>query len=179
MLSDISAYQPKFNESFFFDANIWIFLFCPIAFTGKRKQNLYSKFLADAQRSKSGIFINSLVLSEFANRYLRLEFDFWKKDPDHTGADYKKDFVGSVKYKEVIEEVIVQIRSILKLSEKVSDNFQAVSIENLFSEFGNCDFNDSYYIELSRMNNWKIVTDDADFFRNNKLGMVIISANIE
>jgi len=178
MVNDISSYQPKFNESFFFDANIWIFLYCPIANTGKRKQNIYSNFLASVQRSNAGIYINSLVLSEFANRYLRIEFDFWKKEPGNANCIYKKDFVGSDKYKEVVGEIILQIKSILKLSEKASDNFQAISIENVFAEFGTCDFNDSYYIELARMNNWKIITDDADFFINNQLGIDIISANL-
>ena len=80
MVSDISSYQPKFNESFFFDANIWIFLFCPIANTGRRKQDLYSNFLQDLSHRKLGIYINSLVLSEFVNRYLRIEFNLWTNE---------------------------------------------------------------------------------------------------
>ena len=178
MVNDITTYQPKFNESFFFDANVWIFLFCAIAGTGKRKQNLYSDFLNDLNRRKLGVYVNSLVVSEFANRYLRIEFELWKKESENFRADYKKDFIATDKYRETIVEVISAIRKILALSERASDNFQAVEMENIFNELETCDFNDSYYIELARLNNWIIVTDDADFFGVNQQDIKIITANI-
>ena len=60
----------------------------------------------------------------------------------------------------------------------MTGNFNAIQIENVFLEFGRGDFNDAYYLELARMNEWKIVTDDGDLFKNNKLDIDIITANI-
>ena len=37
------------------------------------------------------------------------------------------------------------------------------------------DFNDSYYIELASIKNWKIVTDDQDFIKYTKHNLEIIS----
>lgn len=90
-----------------------------------------------------------------------------------------KDFVQSSKYKEAISEIRDTIRQILSNTEKASDNFNAVNLENSYTELGNCDFNDSYYLELARMNNWKIVSDNADLFKNNKLNIEIITANLK
>jgi len=77
-----------------------------------------------------------------------------------------------------VSEVKIAIKSILQIAEKNNDDFNAVNFENVMDEFGNCDFNDSYYLELARLKNWKIVTDDADLFKNNKLDITIITANI-
>jgi predicted nucleic acid-binding protein len=93
--------------------------------------------------------------------------------------NYKKDFVPSKAYKEVISEMKLTLPQILKYAERCSDNFNAVDMEAIYTELENCDFNDSYYLELARMNNWKIVTDDADLFRNNRLNVEIITANIK
>jgi hypothetical protein len=66
----------------------------------------------------------------------------------------------------------------LKIAEKGNDDFNALQFDNILSEFGNCDFNDSYYLEMARYKKWKIVTDDADLFKNNKLNIEIITGNL-
>jgi len=102
------------------------------------------------------------------------------KKPKNTGrADYKKDFVPSKAYKVVIDEIKLTLPIILKQTERSSDNFNAIDLNSIYAELENCDFNDSYYLELARMNKWKIVRDDADFFKNNKLNVEIITANIK
>lgn len=174
----ISDYTPKFTDTFFFDTNVWIYLFCPIANNREREQKAYSKFYKQLIQGDKGIFVNSLVLSEFANRYLRIDFNLWKEDNKQYSADYKRDFVGTDRFMETVEDIKQAIKIILSKSERMTDNFNSISIDNLFSEFGTSDFNDSYYIELARMNNWKIVTHDADFFKNNSVQVEVITANI-
>ena len=162
---DIQNYEPRSSDIFFFDNNIWMFLYCPISEYSKRKQNIYSKFLQGVTSAGAAIFINSLILSEFANANFRLDFDLWRKEQAKFDAQYKKDFVGSSRYQETAKEIKSSIHQILKLCEKTPDDFNAVDLSNVLSHLNSIDFNDSYYLELASLKNWKIVTDDRDFVR--------------
>ncbi|MBU4274091.1 MAG: hypothetical protein KJ893_05500 [Candidatus Omnitrophica bacterium] len=64
---DISTYNPNGNDKFFFDANIWMYLFCPIGGYKKDTVTKYDGFLKKAIQVEASIFISSLVLSEFFN----------------------------------------------------------------------------------------------------------------
>lgn len=160
---DIKTYSPKSQDIFFFDNNIWMYLFCPLSNYNKSRQKQYSNFLQSIQTSKSTIFINSMVLSEFSNRYLRMDFEQWKKDTDNYNVEFKSDYVGSKRYSEIVDEIKIQINQIMKFCEKSTDNFNAIDLNNVFNHFHQIDFNDSYYIELAKLSKWKIVTDDQDF----------------
>jgi hypothetical protein len=177
IIHDVRNYQPSFSDSLFFDNNIWVFLFCPIANVEKKKQTLYSNFLKEVIQSKCAVFVNSLVLSEFSNYWLQTEFKKWKKDNPH-GTDYKRHFIPTETFKTSVEDVRIALKGILKIVEKGNDDFNALEFDNILMEFGNCDFNDSYYLEMARSKKWKIVTDDADLFKNNKLNIEIITGNL-
>lgn len=156
-----------------------MFLFCPIANTHRIKQQKYSGFLKSVRTARACIWINSLVLSEFCNACLQIEFKNWKRLPENVHKNsFKKDFVPSTSYKDAIGEIKDTLRQIISQTERTSDNFNAVGPEKIYSELDNCDFNDSYYLELARMNHWKIVTDDADLFKNNSLNVEILTANV-
>lgn len=174
----IDTYTSTFTDSYFFDANVLIYLHCPIGGGNKREQRLYSNFYKQALQQRRGIFINSMVLSEFANAYLRIDFNLWKKETKNYGADYKRNFVGTQRFRATVSDIKVALDTILQTSERMTDNFNAINLSSVLSEFGLCDFNDAYYIELARMNGWKIVTHDADLFKSNSLGVDIITANI-
>lgn len=165
---DIKQYSPKSSDVFFFDNNIWMFLFCPLGNYSQNKQKHYSSFLQSAQSLNCAIFINSLVISEFVNRYLRLDFELWKKEEQFYSADYKLDYIGIQRYKETVEEIKVTLNNILKFCEKGSDNFNAIHLDNVLKHLEEIDFNDSYYLELAKLSKWKIVTDDGDFVKYNK-----------
>lgn len=160
---DITKYSPKSLDTFFFDNNVWMYLFCPLGNYNKAKQKHYSAFFKDAQSCRSCIFINSMVLSEFSNRYLKLDFELWKEETKSYGAQYKKDYVGKTRYKQTVDEIKISINKILSCSEKSSDSFTAIELKNVYKHFSEIDFNDSYYIEFLTLNKWKIVTDDSDF----------------
>jgi predicted nucleic acid-binding protein len=178
-ISNVADYPLTSKDIFFFDANIWIFLYGPISNSKRSKQQQYSKFFKEVISTRACIWINSLVLSEFSNAFIRIEFEKWRRLPENVfKKSYKKDYVPSQSYKDVISEIRYTLKQIVSQTERTSDNFNAVDLERIYLELENCDFNDSYYLELARLNNWKIVTDDADLFRNNRLNVEILTANI-
>ncbi|MCZ2615798.1 hypothetical protein ACRFA2_04625 [Bacteroides hominis] len=173
---NISGYTPSSTDTYLFDNNIWMFIFCPIANVLKKKQREYSSFLQSILSVKASIFVTSMILSEFANAYLRLDYDLWKKDTRQYSANYKKDYLKSERYRETSKEVISSIKAILKLTEAMPDDFHMINIDNILTLFEKIDFNDSYYIELCKTKSLKIVTDDRDFGRDCVSEITIISS---
>lgn len=153
-----------------------MYLFCPIGNYNQKHQRAYSAFLQSVQTSRAMIFVSSLVLSEFTNRYLRMDFEQWKNTSRKYCADFKKDYVGSSQYSKTVEEVKIQIKTIMRFCEKSSDNFNAINLNDVFTHLQSIDFNDSYYIELAKLGNWKIVTDDKDFTHYNNHDLTVITS---
>ena len=173
-IHNIEEYKPSSGDAFFFDNNVWMYLFCPIANAQQNKQSKYSNLFKKIIAANACIWVNSLVLSEFCNAWLCIEFNNWKKKAqNNAAADYKKDFVNSTAYQDVINEIKETLPQILKKSERTSDDFNRVDLDGIYAELSNCDFNDSYYLAQANINKWKVVTDDADLFKNNNLKLIL------
>ena len=170
---DLKSFSPKYNQMFFFDNNIWMFLFAPIGNYEKSKQSIISNFLRLLKSTNCDIILNSLVLSEFSNANLRLDFNLWKNETKNYSADYKKDYLKSLRYENTHKVIESCINQILKLSERFSDNFNSINIENVLNNFKSVDFNDAYYLELCTQNNWFFVSDDIDFQKINHLVTIL------
>lgn len=65
----------------------------------------------------------------------------------------------------------------MKSCEKSGDNFNAIELSSIFLHLPEMDFNDSYYIELAKLNKWKIVTDDHDFVNCSTHSLEVITYN--
>ena len=174
----ITNYRVTSSDLYFFDNNVWMYIFGPIASSNRNKQNVYSSFFKQIQSYKATIFINSLVISEYANSCLRLNFNQWKKTNKNEGADYKRDYISTEHYKESAKDVITNLKLILKFSERHPDDFNAFSMDDLFNNLTVIDFNDNYYANFCIKNKFKIVTDDKDFQKINNNKLEIITYNI-
>ncbi|KAA6352634.1 hypothetical protein EZS27_000086 [termite gut metagenome] len=165
-INDIKKYNPSSTDSYFFDNNIWMFLFCPLGNSSKKKQQDYSRFLQQIQTCRASIFITSMILSEFANACLRLDYDLWKKeDPRNVNARYKQDYIPTARYKTASKEITSEIKNILRITERTPDNFNSVNMDNILTNFEIIDFNDSYIVEFCRNQSFKLVTDDKDIIK--------------
>jgi hypothetical protein len=153
-IQSLKTYTPLSSDVFFFDNNVWILLFCPIGNVDIKLQNIYSKFLQQVDQRKCTIFINSLILSEFANRYLRFDYNFWVKSAANVGKDFKRDYTVTKRFSDTSNEVKLAINKIMTFSQKCNDEFTYSNFNNIISNFGKVDFNDSYYVELCSKKNW-------------------------
>lgn len=172
----ISDYQPKSSDVFFFDNNIWMYLFCPLGNFQLKRQQAYSKFFQLLLSRSLPIFINSLVLSEFANRYLKLDFDLANKSAVNF-RNYKKDYVGSSQFIKTVQDLKVTMTQIINLCQRCSDEFNSIDVNDVLSLFQRIGFNDSYYLHFAKRKNWIIVTDDSDFSNTNipEVGVTILT----
>ncbi|MEA3450841.1 MAG: PIN domain-containing protein, partial [Bacteroidota bacterium] len=69
---DINTYSPKASDKFFFDNNIWMYLYCPIGSYKEILVQKYSNLFGKILEVGAKIYVSSLVLSEFYNSYSRL-----------------------------------------------------------------------------------------------------------
>lgn len=161
-VSKIRDYKVTSGDCFFFDNNIWMYLFASIAGANSQKQKVYSSFLREIQSARATIFISSLILSEYTNRCLRLSFGQWVERNALIGVEYKRDYRGTDDFKASVETIEEEIKAIMALCEKTPDNFNAINLDDVLKNMNSCDFNDSYYIELCKIGKFKLVTDDAD-----------------
>ncbi|MBN8699010.1 MAG: hypothetical protein J0L54_05315 [Chitinophagales bacterium] len=165
----VGNYNIKAGDTFFFDNNIWMYIYCPLAnFQKDKRQAVYSKFYQYALSRKSHIYINTLVLSEFCNRYLRLDFDLCNKTgkPQYFSS-FKKDYVGSHQFIKTVSEIKIHLNNILKFSQRCSDEFNAINMDDVLALFQSIGFNDSYYTYQAKRKNWVVVSDDSDMAANN------------
>lgn len=163
-VTKIKDYKVTSGDIFFFDNNVWMFLYASIAGVGGAKQKAYSGLLADIQSAKATIFISSLIISEYMNRCLRLRHKQWEERTRQVNTDYKKDYRPTDDFKNAVEIVKAEVRDIMTVCLKTPDNFNAIELNNVFKNFEICDFNDAYYVELCKMGKYKFVTDDSDLF---------------
>ena len=174
---DIKSYQPQKDDIFFFDTNIWMYLYCPMGDYKKHIRQLYSNFFKKVVARKSSILIASFVLSEFFNAYTRLEFNVLKNKEPETYQDFKKDFRNSEHYKSTVLAIknVVQ-HNILKVAQRIDDKFHHLNVDELFTDIELSDFNDKYIVFLANDEEMKVVTNDSDFHTMN-LKTAILTAN--
>lgn len=171
---DITSYTPTETDKLFFDTNVWMRLFWPSGNSGKTTQKKYSDFLKKAMNNKSSIYISSMILSEFFNACLRLEFNI-KKRNDPQVNDYKKDYRNTAECLSNMKLLETIYKNNFSICEKIDDNFSNIDLEKIFQNISNADFNDAYILELASQENLKIVSHDRDMI-NNSFSVPIITA---
>lgn len=155
----------KKGDKIFIDTNILIFLFSPSSMpknSQQQKISKYSDILNNVRKNENEIFVSSLVISEFINRYLRLDFN--KKKEQSKTMDYKKDYRNNVEGRKAFDMAMKQLEKFYTLTsaKHIGDGFESVEF-SAFSEKSNLDFNDVIIAEIVKSNGLRILTDDNDF----------------
>ena len=161
MIIDIKSHTPKKNEKFFLDANIWMYLYCPLADSNKRIVAGYSAFFEKMIQANSPIYTSSGIISEFVNRYLKLDHNLNKKEYPH----YKRDYRGSSCYTDTFKTVKAAVSDkILKWGTRLSDGFEHLNVEDIIHQAEATDFNDSLFSNMLKTTDIAVLTDDRDFY---------------
>lgn len=158
---DLSSYNFVKDEIFLVDANIWLYLFPAPSGSQYNFTRQYSAAFKIILATHVTIAINSLILSEYLNRYCRIE---WEALHKQKYTDFKK-FRQSVDYQSVGQRAAADAKEILKLCSKKDDDFTAADIIQILSDFesGIIDFNDGLIADACFRYGWKLITHDGDF----------------
>jgi predicted nucleic acid-binding protein len=157
---DATKYIFSKGEPVLIDANVWLYLQPPAARPPPGFAWRYSKTLKNILGAGASPVIESLVLSEYLNRYLRLEYDVtWRGAYPNFKAFRKSGDFASLSH-----VAVADARQILKLAAPQDTLLRATDISDILAETeaGTLDFNDGVLIENCRLNGWKLLTNDGD-----------------
>ncbi len=174
---NISNYTFSNNDRLFFDANIWMYIYGPsIDKQSHRRSTIYATALQKIRNQKSGLFIDTLVLSEFINAYARLEY---YQRFANTYQTFKK-FRQSQDFKSVAQDITNNAKRIVRLCQPCHLQFDALDLMNILDKYaqGTTDYNDQLITEICVANGFCLVTHDADFSQLEKSHqLVLLTAN--
>lgn len=158
-------------DAILFDANILLYLYGPVVDPSKWEVQAYSKIFADALTGGARFFLDVLVVSEFINRFARLEMK--RLQPGQ--ADFKA-FRNSIDFVSVAKAIETQIKLILSVCLPENHLYAEWNHSNIFTSFatGNFDYNDQLIIETCRRNRFTVLTNDSDFTEG---GITVLTAN--
>jgi len=173
---DVETYVPQDGDKYFFDANIWLYFYCPIGNHKKEIISKYSVFLKRALSNDTTIYVSSLIASEVINAWLRLDFNILRRK-DVSMRHFKQNYRGSTYYHSAVKDIQTVFHTqLLKISTPLDDRATEISLPDVLSGLDKTDFNDCYYHHLAKLDNLLIVTNDADFAELDT-GVSILTAN--
>ena len=157
---DARKYNFKAGEPILIDANVWLFLHPPAGGQGSGWTHDYSAIYKRLLEAKAQPVTDALVLSEYLNRYFRLEYDGgWRSQfPDF------KQFRKSTYFTVLAQDAIAEVRGILKTATIQDTLLKSLNLSDILveTEAGTLDFNDGVLVESCRYHGWKLLTNDQD-----------------
>lgn len=165
----IENYDFPAGKGYFFDTNIWLYIYGPIGWPDQRS-DAYSRALKKIINSDGIIYINCMIISEFINAFSRIEF---KQQTDFTRF---KEFRNSLAFRVIAQDIAYNVRKILKSTLACDPELQAINLPEVMDLFeqGKYDFNDLLFAQICRGKDMVFVTHDKDF---SELGVEILTAN--
>jgi len=159
-----SIYKIDKKDKVFIDTNILIFLFSPDFVSSREYQvEKYSKILELLIVNNNELYINSLVISEFINRCLRIDFEKNFQDNNRT-KNFKRDYRNSDSYVKTLQIIKKEIKKFLKLNVKqIHDSFDKIDILEELEHLDKLDFNDLMIVKSIETYGLKLLSDDGDF----------------
>jgi predicted nucleic acid-binding protein len=172
---DASIYSFNDGEYILLDANIWLSLYSPPSSSTRRRAAQYSSVFQRLIAAKAKPVVDAVILSEFINRYSRIEFDAAKRSVAGTPQDFKQ-YRRTPAGLSAMQAAVAEARRILAISSPHDTPFSRITISDVLAETaaGTLDFNDGVLVESCRLNGWKLLTDDGDMQLG---GVEVLTAN--
>jgi len=153
----------------FFDANVWLSLYAPPSGGNDPWAAHYSVVLNRIIENKVPVFLDATVLSEYLNRYCRIEFQAYE-DYEHpkdkrTFKEFRTQDFGT--YKPIATDAASRVREMFEIPtiKRINGDFAKMNISAMLDEFeqGKSDWNDQQIVDLCQRNGCALLTNDADF----------------
>ncbi len=169
---DLTTYTFQKEEPLLLDTNVWLYLYPTPSDKATVYAAKYSAALKNMLAAGSCLVMDAMILSEYLNRYCRIE---WSALHKRTYADFKA-FRKSAAFQSVGQGAATYARSMLKLCTCHDHPFASADVARVLTDFeaGSNDFNDGLLAETCRHHNWKLVTNDGDFVEG---GIEVLTTN--
>lgn len=152
------------NRPLFFDANVLLYLFAgTISQSSSWASATYASIFKKSIQLQCSLFTDVIVLSEFINRFLRIEYENHLKKNNLSRQNLNfKNFRATPDGKAVCHDVELIVKDkILKQFNILNTAFDANDIASM--SLSNSDFSDQLITQTCIKNNCVLITNDADF----------------
>jgi len=158
---DLASYPFKSGEQILVDTNIWLYLFPAPGNPQHSVARQYSSAFARLVSSKAQPVLDPMVLSEYLNRYCRIEWEgnFRARYPTFKQFRQSTDFLVAVSSAHIFANKILSYCQVHSVSANDLDLNQALTD----FKSGQADFNDSLLVDVCKKRTLKMMTNDADF----------------
>ncbi len=158
---DLASYSFASGEQILVDTNIWLYLFPAPGNPHQPFAQKYSTAFSRLISAKAQPVLDPMVLSEYLNRYCRIEWEgnFKAQYPRFKQFRQSVDFHAVASASQIFAGRIVNFCQIHSVSPDELDLNQALA--DFVS--GQVDFNDALLVDLCKKRNLKLMTNDADF----------------
>ncbi|MBU1235380.1 MAG: PIN domain-containing protein [Gammaproteobacteria bacterium] len=169
---DLTAYAFSKGDALLLDTNVWLYLFPAPSNKQPAFAASYSGAFKKMLAAGAHLAMDALVLSEYLNRYCRIE---WTALHKAAHPDFKR-FRQSADYAPVGQGAALYAKNILKQCARHDHPFASINVAQVVADFesGSNDFNDGLLAETCRINGWKLVTNDGDFTQG---GIEVLTTN--
>jgi predicted nucleic acid-binding protein len=169
---DLTRYTFSNTDTVLLDTNVWLYLFPAPSGRPPGFAATYSAALKQMLTAKAALALDALILSEYLNRYCRIE---WNALHKMAQPDFKK-FRKSGAFASVGQGAAIFAQKMLKLCSRHDHPFAATDIARILADFeaGVHDLNDGLLVETCRQHGWKLVTNDGDFTSG---GIEVLTSN--
>lgn len=158
---DASSYIFRAGEKILLDTNIWIYLFPAPVDSSNRFAAQYSAVFSRLMAAGACPVLSPMVLSEYLNRYIRIEWQGGYEQQYPTFKDFRKssDFTQIAASAKVFAQKILhscQVHELAASSLNLQQSLDAFAT-------GKVDFNDAVLIDICKQSHFKLLTNDSDF----------------
>lgn len=158
---DLSFYLFSSDELVLVDTNVWLYLFPAPGYPPHNFAQQYSSAFANLLTAQAQPVLDPMVLSEYLNRYTRIE---WEGNYKSRYFKYK-NFRNSPDFSTVVSSAEVFAKRILSFCKIHSIPANGLDLNQALAEFssGNADFNDAILVDICKKSGLKLMTNDGDF----------------
>lgn len=159
---DVVRHSFQASDRLLLDANVWLSLFGPQSLANRNAAK-YALAFRSILLARCRVHVDSLIMSEFVNRYARAEHRLILK-AGNVADDFKR-FRGTPDFLPIAHRIAAAARDILRHCTRIESGFSQCDVASLLREYeqGNRDFNDQIVAELCKREGLALITDDADF----------------
>lgn len=158
---DLSSYSFSSDEQVLVDTNVWLYLFPAPGNPPHNFTQQYSTAFANLVSAQAQPVLDPMVLSEYLNRYIRIE---WEGNYRSQYPKFK-DFRNSADFSTVASSAETFAKKILSFCQIHSIPASELDLNQALADFsaGGVDFNDALLVDICKKRNIKLMTNDGDF----------------
>lgn len=158
---DLSSYSFSSDEQVLVDTNVWLYLFPAPGNPPHNFAQQYSNAFANLVSAQAQPVLDPMVLSEYLNRYIRIE---WEGNYRSLYSKFK-DFRNSADFSTVASAAEMFAERILSFCLIHSIPASELDLNQALADFssGRVDFNDALLVNICKKKNIKLMTNDGDF----------------